>query len=234
MEPTQPSPLLTITQGSYWPRHLFSPLCIRLSGFNCFLNPRWWFFCRPCVSSQPPWNFLGCSTRHPVAKGVLRRINDCFACDRGQYFSLRGLVPRLSEPMGAPSLFFITLLLNLMTAPEISYMDRLVKEAFHYLIVYNLNLCNTTIRFSVLLSSEEIFGFGGRVKNYHQDASWAARFHTGCVSSTLDQFRNVSKSINSIRFTTRNVTLALDELKQDLTKREAQLATLRDVYADFE
>lgn len=53
----------------------------------------------------------------------------------------------------------------------------------------------------------------------------------GVSCQIVDHFSNVSRSINGIQFTILQVTLALDELKQDLAKREAQLAALDDAYA---
>lgn len=50
----------------------------------------------------------------------------------------------------------------------------------------------------------------------------------------VNHFGNISKSIDGIKFTIRHVILTLEELKQDLAKREAQLIELGDAYADFE
>lgn len=65
-----------------------------------------------------------------------------------------GLVPRHSEPIGAPSLYCFpgmaqyimsTMLSNLMAAAEAFNMTRLIKEAFQCLSIFNLDLrkvCN--------------------------------------------------------------------------------------------
>lgn len=41
-------------------------------------------------------------------------------------------------------------------------------------------------------------------------------------------------SIDGLKFTIPHVTHTLEELKQDLVKREAQMTELGDVYVDFE
>lgn len=50
----------------------------------------------------------------------------------------------------------------------------------------------------------------------------------------LNHFGVVSKSIDGIKFTIWKVTLALDEVKQELDEGEAQLVVLGDAHADFE
>lgn len=50
----------------------------------------------------------------------------------------------------------------------------------------------------------------------------------------MDDFKNVSRSFDGIKFTKKKVTLALDELKQELAKREAQMTVLGDVHSNIE
>lgn len=50
----------------------------------------------------------------------------------------------------------------------------------------------------------------------------------------VNHFSNVSGSTGGTRFTIQKITPALEELKQDFTKQDAQLAELGDAYADFE
>lgn len=50
----------------------------------------------------------------------------------------------------------------------------------------------------------------------------------------VNEFGDVSRSIDDIQSTIRNVTLVLEELKRELAMREAYLAALRDLYVDFE
>lgn len=54
------------------------------------------------------------------------------------------------------------------------------------------------------------------------------------ITSNCNHFRNVSRSINGLNFTIRYVLRTLEELNQDIVKREAHLIKLRDAYADFE
>lgn len=50
----------------------------------------------------------------------------------------------------------------------------------------------------------------------------------------VNHFNNVLRSINGIKFTIGNITLALKELKQDLAKQESKSVELENVYANFE
>lgn len=50
----------------------------------------------------------------------------------------------------------------------------------------------------------------------------------------VDEFGDVSRSIDCINFTIKKVTLALEELKLELTKREAHMIVLGDAHVDIE
>lgn len=50
----------------------------------------------------------------------------------------------------------------------------------------------------------------------------------------VDEFSDISRIIDGIKFIIRKVTFTLKEFKQELAKREAQLAVLGDVCVDFE
>lgn len=49
----------------------------------------------------------------------------------------------------------------------------------------------------------------------------------------MDEFSDVSRSTGGIKFTLKKVTLALDELKQELSKRETHVTMLGDVRTDI-
>lgn len=49
----------------------------------------------------------------------------------------------------------------------------------------------------------------------------------------MDRFSDVSRIVDGIKFTTRDLNSALKELEQDLDKKEAQLLELGSAYADF-
>lgn len=72
---------------------------------------------------------------------------------------------------------------------------------------------------------------------------WGAHSELKAVEEQLNSFQDISfqimnhfgkvcKSIDGIEFTIRHITSTLEELKQDLAKREVQLAELGDAYAD--
>lgn len=49
----------------------------------------------------------------------------------------------------------------------------------------------------------------------------------------VDEFGDVSRSIDSIKFTIKKVTLALEKLKQELAKRKDQMTVLGYAHADI-
>lgn len=82
------------------------------------------------------------------------------------------MAPKLSEPMGAPSLFFIEATAKPDTANEISYMVWLVNEAFYRLVVYNLDIFKTYDQVFNLFCLRKIYlALEGELENYRQDAS---------------------------------------------------------------
>lgn len=49
----------------------------------------------------------------------------------------------------------------------------------------------------------------------------------------IDKFGDFSRSINGIKLTIRKITLALEELKQQLAKREDHITVFRDTRVDI-
>lgn len=50
----------------------------------------------------------------------------------------------------------------------------------------------------------------------------------------VDEYDDVSRSNDSIQFTIKKVTLALDKLKQELARRKTQMIVLGYAHADIE
>lgn len=50
----------------------------------------------------------------------------------------------------------------------------------------------------------------------------------------MNEFNDISGSIDGIKFTIRKVMLALDELKQELAKKEARMEMFGDAHANIE
>lgn len=136
---------------------------------------------------------------------VTEDMNDLFVAGVNSS-PFEGMIHRPLEPVEAPSLFFffehdsirdISVVAKLNGPTEVSNMVQIVKEAFHCICIYNLNLFKTDDQvFNLLCLQKRFLASEGALEK--QPSSGSASFELEGVYEQLDSSQGVSCHYESL------------------------------------